>query len=281
MRTILCALFLLTIAANARAADVPQRIISLGSYVTESLYDFGADDRIVGVTTYCVRPPAARDKQKVGSIVDVTIETVLTLRPDLVIATPLTDGKAIASLRAAGIRVEVLPQVRDFEEICAQFVFLGACIGEEARAREIVRHEQEAVARRLPQKPESPPRVFVQVGTKPLFTMNSEFFINDLIERAGAVNIARDARSGIYSREKVIAQDPDVIILATMGTESQDAAAGWERYPAIAAVRNRRVYRVDAYDICSPTPRNFRRAFDTICGLLYEGKPLHADAAAH
>lgn len=262
-------------------AEVPQRIVSLGTYVTESLYDLGAAERVVGVTTFCRIPPESADKERVSSIVAVNLEAVVALNPDLIIATPLTDRKAVQALQRLGLTVEELPQVKNFEEICAQFIHIGTLIGAAAQAQEIVRQQEGALAAmRIVPGEAAPLKVFAQVGTKPLFTMNKSFFMNDLIERAGAVNIARDARAGIYSRERVLAHDPDVIIIATMGTEARADAYGWSQYPELAAVKHERVYIVDAYDFCSPTPKNFVAAFAQLRGLLQNEGAGHENISA-
>ena len=86
----------------------PRRIVSLVPSVTEILYALGVDDLLVGVTTLCDFPPAARDKPKVGGIVNPSLEAIAALRPDLVIAT--TEGnreRTIQQLEAIGIRVYV------------------------------------------------------------------------------------------------------------------------------------------------------------------------------
>ncbi|MDD5745874.1 MAG: ABC transporter substrate-binding protein [Candidatus Omnitrophica bacterium] len=258
------------LGSMAMAAPVPQRIVSLGSFVTEELYRLGVADRLVGVTTYCVRPQPAREKEKVGTIVDVNIEKIVALKPDVVIATPLTNARAREQLKNLRIPVVELPQVRDLSGICDQFLLLGEVVGKSAEAREIVRQAREKVVS-LQQRVAGLPRlkVFIQVGTNPLFTMNKDFFIDDLIRRAGGINIAREASSGIYSRESVIAADPDVIVIATMGVAGDDEKRQWQKYPRMSAVRGGRIYCVDPYVLCDPTPDNFVAALECLIGFFH------------
>jgi len=257
--------------ALAIAAPVPRRIISLGSFVTEELYRLGVQDRLVGVTSYCVRPQAARQKEKVGTIVDVNIEKVVTLKPDVVIATPLTNARAKEQLKNLRIPVVELPQVRTFSDICDQFILLGDAVGVPERARAIVREVRVKVSDLQRQVEGMPrPKVFIQVGTAPLFTMNKDFFIDDLIRRAGGINIAREASSGIYSRESVVAADPDVIIIATMGLAGEDEKRQWQKYPQMNAARRGRIYCVDPYILCDPTPDNFAAALEDMIGFLHQ-----------
>lgn len=259
-------------AIDLQAGTQTQRIISLGSFVTEGLFLLGAEDRIVGVTTYCNRPLAAKTKEKAGSIVDVNIEKVIALKPDLIIATPLTNAKTQRKLKDLGLRVETLGQVDSFDAICDQFLRLGRMVGEEKKAQQLIGIAKEKVntiesqIKGLPRK-----KVFVQVGTKPLFTMNKNFFINDLVKRSGGINIAEQTHSGIYSREKVVEADPEVIIIASMGIAAEDEKAIWQRYKSIAAVKTKQIYIVDPNLICNPIPGNFADTLEIVATFLHKG----------
>jgi iron complex transport system substrate-binding protein len=66
---------------------LPRRIVSLVPSVTELLFALGAEDRLIGVTDYCDFPPAARRKASVGGMVAPSLEGIVALRPDLVVAT--------------------------------------------------------------------------------------------------------------------------------------------------------------------------------------------------
>ncbi len=257
----------------AQANDPPQRIVSLGSFITEGLFLLGVEDKIVGVTTYCNRPEAAKNKEKAGSIVEVNLEKVIALNPDLVISTPLTNIKARDKIRKMGMRVVEFGQVRDFEQICRQFLKLGRLVGRESQAKTIVDQAKEK-AKSIQEKIKSNPmkKVFIQVGTKPLFTMNKEFFINDLIKRAGGINIAEDTPTGIFSREKVVESSPDVIIIAGMGIVAEDEKDIWLRYNTINAVKTDNIYNIDPDIICNPLPENFVNMLEVMAGLLHQDK---------
>ncbi|MCI5220091.1 MAG: ABC transporter substrate-binding protein, partial [Candidatus Electrothrix sp. LOE2] len=99
-------LCLAPVAEQAEANTFPQRIVSLGPINTENVYLLGAEDRLVADTNYCVRPEAARSKEKIGSVMQVSIEKILSLRPDLNLATGLTQPQQLKKLRELGLRVE-------------------------------------------------------------------------------------------------------------------------------------------------------------------------------
>ncbi len=265
--------------AAAKAEDQPQRIVSLGSYITEGLFLLGVEDKIVGVTTYCNRPEAAKKKEKAGSIVDVSIEKIISLNPDVILTTPLTNEKAKGKLKQMGMKVVEFEQVRDFQQICQQFLKLGRLVHKERQAQKIVDRAKEK-AHNIQMKIANMPlkKVFIQVGTRPLFTMNKEFFLNDLIKRAGGINIAENTATGIYSREKVVEKNPDVIIIAGMGLVAEDEKKIWMRYSTINAVKTNSVYSMDPDIICNPLPKNFVNTLEVVAKLLHKDRLEGEDA---
>lgn len=256
-----------------RFSDYPHRIISLGPAITESIFLLGLENRLVGVTQYCEKPPQAREKEKVGNVIDVNTEKIMTLKPDLVLATSLTNLKSVDKLKSSGIRVVKFPSPRDFEELCEQFLELGRITGRERTAERII----EAVKARVSLLKEKvnglpKPRVFVQVGAKPLFTVTGDSFINDFIRFAGGINIARDLRSGLFSREEVLRNNPDIVIIVTMGISGEQEKETWLRYPTLKAVRENRIFIMDSYKLCSPSPVSFVETLEEMIGILHPEK---------
>ena len=275
---------LLSVVAGLYPADVfcqdilyyPQRIVSLGPINTENVFLLGAGDRLVADTSYCVHPAAARDKVKIGSVMQLNIEQILSLHPDLILATGLTTPQQVAQLAASGVRVVHFPQPPNFVAICDQFLELGRLLGLEARAREIIAEAQRevlAIQQRVRGLP--PKKVFLQVGAHPLFASVATSFTNDFIVLAGGINIAAGQRDGRYNREMVTAQNPDVIIVAVMGSEGGTGARErdeWLRFEPISAVRNRQVFVVDQDLICSPSPLTFVKGLEQLATLIHPQK---------
>lgn len=245
--------------------NVPQRIISLVPSITESLFDLGLGDRVVGNTTYCRRPPEAAKKEKVGTAVSVNIEKVLTLRPDVVFASTLIRPDEKKKLLDLGINVITLEYPKSFEEICAQFIKLGEILGEEKIADEIVSKAKKdvfSIAGRYINGEK--PSVFVQIGAKPLVTVNDKSFIHDFVVFAGGINITEKIENVKYSREQVLVDNPDVIITVTMGINGDGEREVWQRYKAMNAVKNNRIYVMDADLFCSPTPITFAKTLEKV-----------------
>ena len=273
-------------------ADFPNRIISLGPTLTEQLYLLNVGDKVIGNTIYCKIPEDAKNKEKVGTVIEQDLEKILTLKPDLVIASSLTNPKTVKKLNNLGIKVVRFRYAKSFNEICDQFLELGKVIGKGKEAKKIikdvkykvgllkkktiVRNSAKLVPAGLPSnvsigglKQGARQKVFVQIGAKPLFTAIKDSFINDFIEFAGGINIA-NTKTGLYSREEVVAQNPDVIIITTMGIVGDNEKKIWKKYKTINAVKNNRIYIVDSYKLCSPTPVSFAETLKEIVEVLHK-----------
>lgn len=266
------------LSKNALAEEAeelnPQRIISLGPAITEEIYLLGVEDRLVGCSVYCQEPPQVKDKEKVGTVMDIDVEKIAILKPDLVLGTRLLDTDDIEKLKKLKIKVITFPTSRNFHEICGQFIELGEIAGKEKEAMAIVeeaRDKVDFINREIAGLPK--PRVFIQTGARPLYTASKNSFVHDYIVRAGGINIAANSCAGldygIYSYEEVIKENPDVIIIVTMGIVGEREKNKWERFKVLNAVKDNRIFIVDSHRLCSPTPLGFAEMLEEIAGLLH------------
>ncbi|WP_310600064.1 helical backbone metal receptor [Desulfobulbus sp.] len=277
VRLLLALLFAAFAGQTVRAAPQPEqpyeRIVSLSPLLTENIYLLGAGDSLVGNTIYCHRPAAARDKVKVGSVQELSIEKIVALRPQLILASNLTPPPQVEKLQRLGFQVEIFRQPATFVDICTHFLRLGQVLGKKAQAEAIVaqaRHKVEAVRQAVAGRPR--PKVFLQVGAHPLFSSVKSSFTNDYIALSGGVNVAGNLRSGAVKMEQVLALNPDLIIIAVMGTEhgvGAEEKRRWQEYPAIEAVRTERVHVLDPDVVCSPSPLTFADTLVNIARLLH------------
>jgi iron complex transport system substrate-binding protein len=238
----------------------PQRIVSLAPNITETLFGLGLDDEIVGVTTDSVYPEAARSRPKVGGLASLSLERVIALDPDCIIAT--ADGnpkEPVLQLARAGFPVYVT-NPRDLDGMLAMIVDLGIVTGRRKRAEELaagLRRRIEAVAAATAGR--ARPRVFFQVASDPLITVGGGTFHDRLMELAGGINIfsLSPVRYPRVNVEMVVAGEPEVIVLASMGRgqENTSQLARWKRWPGIPAVSAGRLHRIDAGIIHQPSPR--------------------------
>lgn len=251
---------------------IPKRIVSLGPVITEELYLLGAGDKLIANTIYCEKPDGAKNKEKIGTVTKVNMEKIVSLNPDLVLATGLTKPSQIEKLKSLGIEVLIFSiyKNKNFFQICEQFIELGKVVDKHKQAEKIVRRAKEkivSIQKRIKGKPA--PKVLVQIGSNPLWVATKDSFINDFIALAGGINIGPSGKSGLYSREKVLEQNPDVIIIVTMGITGIKEKKIWQKYKTLAAAKNNRIHIVDSYKVCSPTPLSFIEALQEITEILH------------
>ncbi len=256
---------------------IPQRIISLSPTATEILFAIGAGGSVVGVTTYCDYPAEAQSLPKVGgySANTISVETILSLQPDLIVAAAEEQQALIADLEKAGLVVISLAPLT-FDQVYADIELIGRATGHLNEATEVVQQMQARLAavRQVVSAvpPEKRPTVFWEVFDEPLMTAGPSSFIGQMIELAGGANTFADLAEEYpqVSVEQVITRDPGVIMGPNshgtgMTPEQLAARPGWDH---VDAVKNRRVYWIDANIVSRPGPR-LVDAVEAIAGALY------------
>ena len=242
-------LILMGVFAHSWAA---RRIISLSPSLTLNMRYLGDEADLVGCTSYC---KTTRKIPVVASAIKVNVEKVVSMKPELVVASTMTPPETLEALKKVGINVVVFPIPHSFDEICQQFLQLGKLVGKEAQARKVIATSQQQV-NKLKLKPGTK-KMFIQLGANPLFAVIPNTFMNDYIRFLGAKNITTGMTSGSITREAVLARNPDVIFIVTMGIIASDEKKQWEAFPNLSAAINHKVVIIDSEKACMPTPVTF------------------------
>lgn len=253
----------------------PRRIVSLSPAYTETLFALGAGDRVVGVDDYSDYPPQAASRAKVGGGHSASLERIVTLEPDLVVA--LVEEQEIDALVAKGIpALKLFP--RDFAGVLQTILLLGQVTRTEARAQEIVTDMKQRIARveaRI--RGLRPPRVFLELdGTDPTrpFTSGPHSFIGAMIQTAGGWNIGHEIRtpSSQMSLEAIVAEDPEIIVLLDttnpLNPQSREDVLRRQGWSGISALRKGAVFSVDSALFSRPSPR-FVEGIEILARLLH------------
>ena len=267
----LISIFLLPVVASALTVEdesgatieIPaqvQRILPLTPSLAEILFALGLDERIVGVTDFANYPPAAREKPRVGTFINPSLEKILALEPDLVIVgSERQDEKTNAALKHFSIPVYRVRPV-NLNSIYCSINNLGEITGTQTQAQQLIvmmKKKVAAVERRVAQLPKK--RVFYQVGIDPIVSVNNQTFAADLIRRAGGILVTVDnpVRYPRYSIERVIVDAPEVIIISSMSpnTNYQRFRKSWQRWRSIPAVRQERIHVINSDIVDRPSPR--------------------------
>jgi len=242
---------------------VPQRIVSLAPSNTEILFALGLGDKIVGVTEYCNYPEAAKTKPKIGGFSTVDVEKVVSLRPDLILATQIHSKTIIPSLEKLGLTVVALTP-SSLTGVLDSITLVGKITGQDKEASELVK-DLNARIKAVSDKtgnlsPNQKPRVFYVTWHDPLMTAGKGALSNDVISQAGGQNIASDITGDkTIDLETVINRDPEIIIASVgMGTgedQSWQYIKSESRLKNTQALMTGRVYKIDGDLIHRPGPR--------------------------
>lgn len=240
----------------------PARIVSLAPNLTEILFALGLEKEVAGVTLFCDWPREALDKPKVGGFINPSLEAIIALDPDLVLAT--ADGNRaedVDRLAALGLTVFVI-NTRSIAEISDSILVIGRLTGTGERARELagrIAGRLSIVTESLRGRPELP--VFVALGRNPLITAAAGTFVDELVTLAGGRNIVDSptVKYPVFSLEQLVAADPAVIVSAIGSpADGAEAAARWQGLPggsSLRAVKERKVYELGEGDFFRPGPR--------------------------
>ncbi|MEZ5500362.1 MAG: cobalamin-binding protein [Steroidobacteraceae bacterium] len=243
-------------------ADYPRRIVCLTEETTETLYLLGAEDRIVGISGFTVRPPRARrEKPRVSAFTSAKIDRILALQPDLVLGFSDLQADIAAQLVRAGIAVHVFNQ-RSVAQILQMVLQVGGLIGAEQPAQvlhgqlckgiEAVRVAAGGLRRR--------PRVYFEEWDNPQISCIR--WVSELIGIAGGDDCFAELARQPLGRDRIIAdpdevvrRQPDIIFGSWCGKKfSPRTVMAREGWGAIPAVRDAAVFEIKSSIILQPGP---------------------------
>ena len=258
---------------------LPQRIVSLAPSNTEIVYALELEDRLVGTTDYCDYPEAAKSKPRVANYTTPNLEKVVSVQPDLVLAEAIHEKTALPAMENLGLTV-IVTSAWSLDTVLNDIKLVGQVNGKSRKAASLVddlnSRIQAVVYKTAMLTPEQRLRVLYVVWHDPIWTMGGETFTNDLIWKAGGVNIYADdfEQSRVVSLESIIQKNPQVIIVSGMGTSGDliyNNIMKETRLSGIDAMVNNRVYKVSDANLTErPGPR-------IVDGLEEVAKLLHPE----
>jgi RND family efflux transporter MFP subunit len=246
----------------------PQRIISLAPSTTELVYALDAGDRLIADTEFCLYPAAARELPHIQGFDSPNPEILLSLQPDLVLASDITRPATVSRLRELGLPVFVLPS-KGLDGLENDIGLLGNVLGRDEAAADLLTRFAQVRAqlgmRFAGLSEEERPRVFLAYGERETYTAGPGTFPDQLIHEAGGRNIAYDVNGDWVelSLETLAERDPQVILLpgepsAPVEPTGEALLADYRADPLwgrLTAVREGRVYVIDNTLFNIPGPR--------------------------
>lgn len=247
-----------------------ERIVSLAPHATELLFAAGAGQQLVGVSEFSDYPPQAGKLPSIGSSMQLDIERIVSLKPDLIVAWQSgNSARQVARLRKLGYAVYD-SEPRRLDDVARTLENFGTLAGSEQGriAARAFRERQQALRKRYADK--TPVRVFYQIWPSPLMTLNDSHIVSDALRLCGGVNIFGQLPqlAPTISREAVVTARPEAIVASDERNET------WHRWRALSqlpAVRLVNLYRIDGAVMNRAGPRMLD-ATDQLCRYIDEAR---------
>ncbi|QCX32648.1 ABC transporter substrate-binding protein [Caloramator sp. E03] len=225
----------------------PERIVSVAPNITEIVAALNAKDRLVGRTDYCDYPQDISSIESIGTLMEPNIEKIVSLKPDIVIASTHFKKESLEKLEQLNIKVVVLYGAENFDGAYETIEKVGEIIGEKEAADKIVSDMKKKVNEVISKvKNASKPKVYyvISYGKYGDYTAGKGTFIDEAIKMAGGTNIAEDAEGWKYSIEKLVKNDPDIIICSKY-YDSKAGISSTPGYKDLRAVKEGKLLEID------------------------------------
>lgn len=268
MKQLIICIFALFFVFGGSASASPSRIISASPCFTEILFALNLESKVVGITRYCDNIKGAEKKEIVGDM-NLNMEKVLSLKPDLVIAMPNGRGDNIRRLEAKGLKVLSMrcDTIGDFRSCVIK---IGKEAGNYKKAEALLK-ELDGKFAALKSKTSKirhsdRKRVFVEIWDSPLMTTGRKCHLSEMISIAGGRNAGDsiDGAFGSVGTEFLYEYGPDVIFLLN----SHEIKNNWK---PLKAVKSRKVFVLNPDDYARPSFRMPELA-GKLYGMMYSDK---------
>ena len=257
MRQMVAAFFLcgvLAVAAHARE-QTATRLVSLAPSLTELVFALDAGSLLVGVTEHCNYPPEARRVAKIGLYQTPSLEAVLALRPDWILALE-EHASLFPAFEALGLKYRVFDH-RSLDGLLASFVAIGELCGKAEKAAQL--HDE--LFRALLPAAKIPGcsmllifgRTYGRGGVSDVYCAGKDGMYNRIIESVGCGNAyTGELAYPVLSAEGIAALNPGLVVellpetpaAGTMGSElaDEELLRDWRQLGKLPAVRDGRVH---------------------------------------
>lgn len=230
------------------AVSAAERIISLKPNITEIIYALQAEDKLVGVTTYCNRPLEAKQLPQVADYLAPSVEKVVALQPDLLL-TSEENGQAapVLRLQELGYKVDYF-QFDTIAQTLHSIEAIGHDLQQEQLATQLTKQIEKKLIHLQSNSPRHKPQVLLLLGTQPLVAAGKNTLLSELLEVAGGENVLQNNHAPWprLNEEELLKLQPEIIFSLEMG--QVDNGKLWKKFPQIPAVQNHAVYLLNSDD---------------------------------
>lgn len=257
-KRIVFGLLLFAVNVPQALADKPLRIVALAPHIVENLYAIGAGDLIVGTLDYADYPQEATKIERIGGYNGISIEKLLMLKPDMVIAWKSgNQAEDLAKIKRLGIEL-YLSDPRFIEGVASEILKLGQITGHIEQSKKVAEtFTAKLNAIKVTQKDKTTLTGFYQLWPEPMMTVSKNTWINQLIETCQVTNVFANSDTDYpqISIENVIVTKPQVIIIPDEKSKRVMPTVNWQQWPEIPAVKYEQFISVNADLLHRFTPR--------------------------
>lgn len=241
-------------------AKAPERIVSISPAITEVMFLVGAQNKLVGISDFCVYPPETEKIAKIGGMHNINFEVLLSLHPDVVLIGSMISQKDVDAIEKMGIPVICIVEETSMEGMADMMEVIGRITQCEEKAMTEAskwRDEVKEMRQENAQDTVTKKKVYYVVGFGDAgdFTAPKNTHINEIIELAGCENVGNTLSSWNISREVLFKANPDIILIRK---EDKDAFCSQHPYTLLKAVKENRVYSIESGWIDIVSPRNIK-----------------------
>lgn len=241
-------------------AKAPERIVSISPAITEVMYLVGAQNKLVGISDFCMYPPETAKITKIGGMHNINFEVLLSLHPDVVLIGSMISQKDVDAIEKMGIPVVCIVEEKSMEGMADMMEVIGRITQCEEKASSEAsnwRDKIDGIRQENAQDSTTRKKVYYVVGFGDAgdFTAPKNTHIDEIIELAGCENVGKKLSTWNISREVLFEANPDIILIRK---EDKEAFCNQYPYTLLPAVKENRVYPIESGWIDIVSPRNIK-----------------------
>lgn len=238
-------------------ATKPERVITMTPSITETVFALGAGKQVIAVSKHCQAPKEALSLPNVGDIHQPNLEIIQELKPDLILTTEFTPRTVIDAIDRLGIPI-VVTKLGNLEETWKNMQTLGRLVGHEPGGIALAQQNRaacETIRNQITQSTNTKPKTLLFYGTQGYFSAGKGSFAGELLEWAGAENLANRASSPWpqLSLESIIDWNPEFILITCKPTPQAlaDGNAAIQtllqnpQWQSVHAIQHHQVFLID------------------------------------
>lgn len=259
MKRLILGLLIITLS---RPALLPERIVTLAPALTEIVYALGRGDCLVGNTRFCDYPPRARTVTRIGGLMDLNLEVLIRLKPDIIILYP----ESMEKVKVLKDRTRLLPvKHQNLKDLYQSIRIIAKTLKREKQGIKLMSNMKHTLAD-IRQKTSSSKKVktLLIAGRNPdqlanLIIIGRRDFLNEILEICGGTNAYEgNINYPAVSVESIVSLNPEWIIEFSVffqGIDRKKILDLWARYPIIQAVKKKNIKVITDPKWLRPGPR--------------------------